>query len=232
MESALELAKFVERTESFISPPEGIIVTAGVLTNEARSFIEHELNTKVFNQYGSREVGPIACECSKQEGLHTFDFFQFIEIDKPDSQGYGNVVITNLRNFSMPLIRYDIGDTAKISGIPCSCGRQFHLIESISGRVINHFILANGTKIHGQYFIHLFYFNRWIKRFQVIQKSYDEILCKIVVEKVMEADLDDITAKIQLVMGSDCMVTFDFVDNITPTKSGKHLYTISEIAEK
>ncbi len=230
VDSAFELAKFVAKTGCHLCPPERIIVTTGVLTEDTRTFIEKELDTKVYNQYGSREVGPIACECPKQSGLHAFDFFQFIELTNLDPMGHGNVTITNLRNYSMPLIRYEIEDTAKISGQLCPCGMQLSLIDSISGRTFNHFLLEDGTRVHGQYFVALFFFKDWVKKFQIIQQSYDKILCRVVTKDcINESDIEDIKSKIRLVMGSNCEIEFDFVDEILPAKSGKYIYTICEV---
>jgi hypothetical protein len=43
--------------------------------------------------------------------------------------------------------------------------------------------------------------------------------------------LNDIIGKTQLVMGKDCLVNFEFVDDIPNTPSGKYRYTISEVNE-
>ena len=47
----------------------------------------------------------------------------------------GEVVITDLNNFSVPLIRYRIGDLATaVDGTPCPCGRDLSRIGRIEGR--------------------------------------------------------------------------------------------------
>ena len=234
VDSIYELARFIERNNLEVYSPNSIVVTAGTLNQKVRKFVEDIFRTKVINQYGSREVGDIAVECRKQEGLHIFEDTQYIEVldenIEPKNGGIGEVYITNLTNFSMPLIRYKIGDTARITDKKCSCGRGFRLLENVTGRITDHFIRKDGTIIHGEYFTHLFYFKDWVKKFQVVQKDYDLVVCKVVLERNKnEEDMKDIEEKIKLVMGKDCKAKFEFVDEIEPTKSGKYLYTTSEV---
>ena len=86
--------------------------------------------------------------------------------------------------------------------------------------------------VHSQFFVALFFFKPWIREFKIIQKDYDII--EILVAQESEADAEDInsiTCKIKQVMGEDSEVRFKFVDEIQPTKSGKYLYTISEVSD-
>ena len=104
------------------------------------------------------------------------------------------------------------------------------MIETVSGRVFEHFLCSDGSIIHGQYFTHLLYHIDWIKKFQIIQKKIDFVEIKIKIEKeVRESDLKEIKKKIKLVMNESCKVNFTIVDEILPSKSGKFLYVYSEI---
>ncbi len=231
LSSSFELARYMEKHKrTLLYPPKGIIVTAAVLSENVREYIENILRTRIYNQYGSREVGVIACECPKQDGLHIFDFFQYVEVIDPDYSGNGEIIVTNLRNYSMPLIRYRIGDTAKGKNSLCSCKSESHILENITGRTTDYFRLENGTRIGGAYFSHLFIFKSWVKRYQIIQKDYQSIHCKIVAEgEVNTNDIRDIEKKIQSMMGDSCNVLFYFVDEIEPSKSGKFKYVICEV---
>lgn len=234
VDSAYEFARYVERSKRDVYPPKTIIVTAGVLTKNVREYIENVLHTKVYNQYGSREVGVIACECENQEGLHIFEQSQYLELVDPDKTGNSKLIVTNLTNYSMPLLRYDIGDTVKLKNSNCLCGRFFRMLQNVTGRTTDHFIKMDGTIIHGEYFTHLFYFKKWVKKFQVVQKDYNKIVCKVLLgeDGNREDDMKNIEQDIILVMGDDCKVEFDFVDVIEPSKSGKYLYTISEVGDE
>jgi phenylacetate-CoA ligase len=236
VESLFELAKFIKENNLKIHSPEIIISTAGTLTPEVRDFVEEVFETKVYNQYGSREVGPIACQCKEHKNMHTFPWANYVEIVdeknkpvKPSEEGY--VLVSTLTNKCMPLIRYKIGDMAiKAKSNKCTCGRNTAKIKEVTGRVISHFYNNDGTKVHGQYFIHLFYFQDWVKKFQVLQEEYDKVVCRVVKEKEPnQEDIKKIENKIKKVMGENCQVEFSFVKGINPSKSGKYLYTISRV---
>lgn len=236
VQSIYEFSKFIKNNCLRVYSPKGIIASAGTLYPEYQKLIEEVFRTKVYNRYGSREVGEMAVSCEKDEGLHLNIFNQYIEILddnlEPCKPGeIGHVYVTTLNNYVMPLIRYQIGDMA----IPakkeqCSCGRGLPLIEKVIGRNVNLFKEKNGALIDGEYFTHLIYYRNWIKRFQVVQKEIDLIKIYIVLNNGKnESDMKDITEKIKIVMGVDCNVEFEFVKDIEPAKSGKYSYTISEI---
>lgn len=236
VQSIYELSKFIQNNNLDVYSPKGIITSAGTLYPQYKRLIEDVFKTKVYNQYGSREVGLMAFSCNKEEGLHLNIYNHYIEIlnDKlePCKPGeIGLIFVTTLNNYVMPLIRYQIGDMA----IPaknelCSCGRGLPLIEKVTGRNVDLFKAKNGALIDGEYFTHLIYFRNWIKRFQFVQKEIDLIKIYIVLNNDKnESDMKDITEKIKIVMGVSCKVEFEFVSDIESTKSGKYLYTISEI---
>jgi len=229
VESIDLLARFIEEKGLEVYSPKFIISTAGTLFPEIRERVETVFECPVYNQYGSREVGPIAVECEYRQGLHCFPWSQKLELI--DDEKRKRIIVTDLTNYSMPLIRYDIGDVGKeVKDSECKCGRNSLLFQEISGRVINHFITKELDIVHGQYFIHLFYFRVWIQKFQVVEKDYDLIKVYIILNKEKnERDMTDIENKIKFVMGKDCKVEFEFVDEIEPTKSGKYLYTLCEV---
>ena len=238
--SIYDFARHIKASNSKIFQPHVILCSAETLTPDVRNLIEEVLGCPALNHYGSRDAGTIACECLKKEGLHTFPTHTKIEILDDNlttcSPGKaGNVYITTLDNFSMPLIRYSIGDMAvPAENEKCSCGRGAPLIANVVGRHIEVFKTREGKVVPGQFFIHFIgvvYNKNVIKKFQVIQKAYDHIVVKIVpLDKPKFDELKpDLTNSIRKVMGQDCRVEFDYVEDIPPTKSGKYLYTISEV---
>jgi phenylacetate-CoA ligase len=240
-ESIYDLARFIESANVAVHQPGSIMTSAGVLYPEMRGTIERVFRAPVFNRYGSREVGTIACECDRHEGLHVLPLTHHVEIlgedGLPTGPGEtGEIVITHLANYSMPLIRYRIGDIGTWSEDLCACGRVLPSLKTVSGRVSDIFVTKEGARIHGEYFTHLFYFRNWVNKFQVIQEKADLIRVLIVPQDNMErtrasksAEIDEITGKIRFVMGEGCRVLFEFAENIEPTASGKYRYTISKV---
>ena len=43
--------------------------------------------------------------------------------------------------------------------------------------------------------------------------------------------MEEIRQKTRVVMGGECEVNFEFVDDIPPSRSGKYSYTISEVPQ-
>jgi phenylacetate-CoA ligase len=237
VQSAYELACFVERNKLSISKMKGIITSAGTLYDDFRNKIESVFHCPVFNFYGSRETGAMAMECSKHEGLHLNLFGQYMEILNNSDQPVlpdemGRIITTSLTSYTMPLIRFDIGDLAIASSHICSCGMGLPLIKNVKGRTVNVFRTKGGTLIDGEYFTHLFYSFDFIRQFQVVQVLYDKIVVKYVVAGAIGSEVirnfeTELRNKIELVMGTDCQVAFESLEEIQPTDSGKFVYTIS-----
>jgi phenylacetate-CoA ligase len=240
VQSIYELSKFIKNNSLKVYSPKGIITSAGTLYPEYAKLIEEVFRTKVYNRYGSREVGDMACSCEKDDRLHLNIFNQYIEIldnnlepCKPEE--IGHVYVTTLDNYIMPLIRYQIGDMAiPARNEQCSCGRGLPLIEKVVGRQMDVFKTKDGRIIPGEFFIHFIgvvYNKDFISKFQVIQKDYAFVIIRLVLkdEAKFNSYKNQIVDSIRVVMGNECKVEFEFVNDIKPTKSGKYLYTISEI---
>lgn len=231
--SLYELARYIEKRGTPVWSPKVIVSTAEVLTNQMRETITRVFNARVYNFYGSREVHAIAGECDY--GLmHIFSFHNLVEVLRMDKEVHvcegeeGRVVITNLHNYSMPLIRYEIGDRAVLGPEKCRCGSPLPTLKDVTGRVTDNFVTSDGSIVHGEYFTHLFYLKDWVKSFKVIQEDYKKVRLLVAVNGQINAhDVKDIEDKIRLVMGKDCQIVWEFLDDIPLTREGKHLYTLS-----
>jgi phenylacetate-CoA ligase len=232
-----ELGKFVERNNLRIYQPRSIVSSAETLSPEMREKIEAIFETKVYDFYGSRETASIAGEC-KDGLIHIFSFNHFIETvdsnNNPvnDDQD-GRIIVTTLHNYSMPLIRYEIGDMAVIGLKKCTCGNFLPSLKKIYGRIEEQFIRKDGNIVIGYFFVHLMgvILNKgYIKKFQMVQEDYDKIKILAVVNKdvgIPDSEMNEIEQKIKFQMGQDCRIMWEFVDDITKTQSGKYLYTRS-----
>ncbi len=243
-ESIYELSRYIVREHLRIWSPRSVITSAGTLYPEMRRTIEDVFQTRVFNFYGSREVGGIACECENHIGLHVSTFTQYVEILKSDGSlaqpgETGEVVVTNLANYAMPLIRYRIGDTAAWAETPCSCGRGSPLLKNVSGRTTDTFVRRDGTVVLPETLIHLVGVvlkADWIRKFQIVQEDFDRvrllIACRVSVSSPQEryrSEISELLAKIRVIMGEDCALQVDFVPDIPVHSSGKYRYTISKM---
>jgi phenylacetate-CoA ligase len=243
-ESIYELSRFIERGNLKVYRPRAVLTSAGTLHEYMRRKIEEVFNAPVFNRYGSREVGDIACECDHHKGLHVSPLTHYIEILRQDGSmaqtgEQGEIVITLLTNYAMPLIRYRIGDMGVWAEKPCTCGRSWPLLREVTGRVTDNFVTSEGKLLYGGFFRQLLFSQEWIKKYQIIQEDFNHIHIFIVLHKqngttpeFYSEKMKEITQRICLVMGQDCRVKFDFVDDIVSSPSGKYRHTVSKVARK
>jgi len=229
--SLYELCKFIDNKKIYVYSPKIIISSAESLRPAMRETVERVFGTKVYDFYGSREVGSIAGEC-KYGLIHIFSFNNYLELldnvgNEVSEGSMGKVVITNLHNYSMPLIRYEVGDTAMCGPKKCKCGNPLPTLKQITGRIYDHFVKEDGSIIYGGFFTQLFYSKNWIRAFQIVQEDYDKIKIYAVSQKVNHSEKANIENSIKFVMGQNCKIYWDFVDEIPKTPQGKHLYTKS-----
>ena len=228
--SLYQMARIARKYNIRLYRPRFVYSSAEMLPDFMRSEIEGQFNAKVYDFYGSREVGAIAGECSSGK-KHVFIMNNIVEVvDEEDRTALhdqeGRIVITNLHNLSMPIVRYDIGDTGALSFDRCVCGSSLPVLRELSGRITDHFRARSGALVHGEYFTHLFYFRDWVNQFQVDQMDYGHIRISVVSENDSDAhDVAEINGRIRAVMGQDCTVEWRRVESIQKTAEGKRLYT-------
>jgi len=240
-QSVYELASFIKDRALELYRPRSIITIAATLFPEQRKMIEEVFRCPVFNVYASRETGFLAAECHRHEGLHLNLFNQYAELldenfrPVTEEGSLCRVLVTQLRNYVMPLLRYEAGDTVTFTNETCSCGRGLPLVRHVNGRIVNLFTNRDGARIDGEYFTHLFYFEDWVRKFRMIQESTDSIVIEIVPSSPgaehtsLRVDFDRLEREFSRVMGQ-CRYTWKVVDDIIPSgPSGKYMYTISKV---
>jgi len=126
----------------------GIITTAEVLLDYQRKMIIEAFATKVFNEYGSAECGLIAHEC-EEGSLHINSEGVIVEIDNSEGCTHGELVVTVLRSYGMPIIRYRMGDVGElmIDSSKCACGRGLPVLKSLMGRTVDAMYSKSGARL-------------------------------------------------------------------------------------
>jgi phenylacetate-CoA ligase len=243
VDALYELAVRVERHGFRMNAPGAIVSSAGTLLPHMRERIESAFGAEVFDRYGTREVGNVAAECDRHEGLHVFGETTIVEVVNEDGRAVGEgeegeILVTNLHNYTMPLIRYRIGDRAVRGADRCSCGRAYPLLARVVGRSESCVHRRDGGVVLPEFFIHVIgveYNDGSIGKFQVVQEALDRITVVIVPaegagEKALARE-DEIRARIQQMVG-DCEISFVLADRIDPTPTGKHMYVVNKMGER
>ena len=218
----------------------GIISSSETLLPQVRQFLEETFQCKVYNRYGTLELGGVACECEAHTGLHISMENNYVEIlcdGLPAKTGTaGEIIVTNLNNLGMPFIRYSIGDAgAWYSGEDCPCGRKLPMLKTIDGRLVESFYTRDGRTVWSGFTgaAYRCLAHPTIKQFQVVQKNLDKMVVRLVPNGTVPRQiLDEISQAIQISYGDRVVVEFEFLDEIPLLPSGKHSYAISEMNRK
>ena len=119
-QAAYELAVFADHEGIPIRPQRAVMTSAGMLHPFMRETMERVFGCRVFNRYGSREAASMACEIPQCDGLWIAPWGVHIEVldeaGQPVPDGTdGEIVVTLLTNYAMPLLRYRIGDRGALA---------------------------------------------------------------------------------------------------------------------
>ena len=234
--SLVSLARAISGENRKVEGLKAIFTTADMLYPDQRKLIENVLNAPVYDNYGCPEAGVMTWECQLHDGYHYNMESCLIEIVDQDSEGIGRIISTNLTNYAFPIVRYDTGDIARIerSG-KCECGRSHNKVKSLLGRQRDILTLSNGRMVHGAFFNHFqaFYDSKAITRYQIIQKSLDQVEVHLQLEDNASMS-DQQHIKKLLEQALDGLVNIELIegDFRISSYSNKHRVVISDVDNK
>lgn len=229
-----QIARFARENKLRLHSPKIITASSEMLYPHMTEMIQEQFGCRVYNWYGTREVGGIAGECAKGN-MHIFNFNNFVEIVDSNYRSVapgeqGRVVVTNLHNYAMPFIRYDLEDLA-VLGDGCSCGDPMPTILKISGRVMDYFAKPDGSKVSGVFIFPFLSSRPWIETFHILQRELDLIEIFWVRKAGAEVEgKEGANESIRKVMGPDCQVIWHEVDEIPKTSLGKQVLAKSLVS--
>jgi phenylacetate-CoA ligase len=187
----------------------------------------------VVNHYSAYEVLHLAQSCPANPGLLHVDATRAIaRVVRDDGRDAapgesGRLVLTDLGNWVMPFVNYDIGDRAR-RGVRCPCGRGFPTLEMIEGRLGESIrTLAGGSispTILGWFLTHVCHALPDLWEFQALQTAADAVTLLVVPAPRFTADTARrLEAALADLLGGGMRVTVEPVDHIAPEPSGKRL---------
>ena len=145
----------------------------------------------------------------------------------------GRILLTNLYNYAMPFIRYDIGDTAALSDTPCKCGRVgLPLLINLNGRADAIIYTPSGKHIPGRSLPQEFMAKLGVMQHRIVQERLDELVFNLVVDtQTISPDTlaRQIEATYRPILGPGINLKVHFVDQIPPDKSGKRSVIVSKL---
>jgi len=227
--------------------PEGIIASAETLYPHQKDLIEKCFHTKVYNRYGCCEFMNIAAECSKRDGMHINIDTLVVEFVREENiqafekglpRGFaprddiGEIVVTDLHNYGMPLIRYKLGDLGRPLIKKCSCGRGLPVMDIVQGRVNDVVITPDGKRIPDHLFLWIFAETKGVRKYQIIQKTKETLIIRLVTDNsYAEEEERNILRMIRSVLDDKIELKVEYLNDIPIEKSGKFRYTYSEVVK-
>lgn len=221
------------------------ISTSETMSDEQRIKLSKRLGRPIVDEYGCSELDIISFTCP-EGGRHTAAENVLVEVvrsgDEPE--GFGRVVVTDLNNTLMPVIRYCVGDLVPLERPVCTCGRGWPCLGPVLGRIQNQFIELDGgsRRVHSQFVVYMLeklFDEGWgIGRFQIVQEESDLLVLRIVALQSKPFNKDHLKKLLQeqgrRVLGVNmrwAVVQVD-VSEIESSSNHKYQHFVSKLKEK
>jgi len=205
------------------------------LSSEVKMQAREFFGARVIDNYSSQEAGVIAVQCPQSELYHVMSESLIVEVLDENGQACGEgetgrVVLTDLHNFATPLVRYDIGDYAKVGGV-CPCGRGLPTLERVLGRERNLILMPDGSRHWPLVGFARFRDVAPVAQYQMIQTSRDEIEVRLVTEMPLNAgQVSDLSNVIWEALGHPFTLRFVYFEGRIPAgPRGKFEEFISQV---
>ncbi len=217
--------------ESAIEPgfsPKAVITNSETLLDWQRGKIESAFGTAVYDYYGTAEYVMFA----GQSGDGTYYPNPLIGLTEllPTNliSNEHDIVVTTLCNTAMPLIRYDIGDTA----IPRSDESKLHgapKITAFSGRKDDYLLTPSGRKIGrtGE----IFGYFPSVKEAQIVQETPEHCRLLVVLEKGATLDEDALVRQCQKKLSSEIRFEIEYKTEIPRSSNGKFKSVVNKVSD-
>lgn len=231
--SLFTLARFMQYQGVRI-PVQAIFTSSEVLTEFERNVIQDRFQCRVWDLYGSGERLAVTQQCEHGR-YHQNVECGVLQVDSPLGQAArfgqkGALVLTGLMNFSMPLIRYVIGDVGSLVDGKCSCGREMPLAGPVEGRKDDVIVTAEGRLMPRAGLDQIHEFVQNIERCQLVQRKIGEVTVRVQPRSgFSEADSTELVRQLRKRLGSGTAIEIEPVEKLELTPTGKQRFIVSEV---
>jgi len=236
------IAAFIQEKGLPVPPVSAVIYGGEPIHALQKETIRAVFGIDPLSKYSSFENYEIAMECPSQGGMHVAAEDLVVEIvddsGNPLPAGAtGRVLVTDLHNFGMPLLRYDTGDIGSLKQGSCECGRGLPVMSLSVARSGDILYTPSGKRISPLALGVSALASLGVRQLQFVQKRLDRVAVRLVLSQTLHGDdLSALKARVVKtfahVLGDDVDIDVVLVDSIEPTAAGKHRFVISEIGPK
>lgn len=227
------LAGYLDRTGGLPAgdAPRAVFTTAEPLYDFQRAAITAAFHCPVAVEYGCRDGGLVALECPSG-ALHIAAEGMHVEVlpGAPGEDG-GELVLTNLESYALPIIRYRSGDIGALDPASCSCGRGLPRLARVEGRRTDFLVTPSGKLMHALAAIYILRDIPGLREFQVIQEALDHVRVRVVpAGQLSPAARDSIVTRMGGLFEGGARIEVEVAESVA-SASGKHRYVISRVAD-
>ncbi|MGC8839708.1 MAG: phenylacetate--CoA ligase family protein [Anaerolineae bacterium] len=214
-----------------VLPLRAVLTLGETLYPYQREAIEDAFACPVYDAYGA-EAMEVAAQCGHHPGYHINA--ESILVEVVDAEGNplppgerGQLVLTNLENYAMPFIRYNIQDVGVLSEERCPCGRGLPLLGAVEGR-LSDLIVTSAGKVLASPFFGMLMMDAEVEQYQFVQERPDRIVLRVVPSARYSAEEEArILKEVRRYVGSGVDVVVERVQEIPRTRGGKRRWFIS-----
>jgi phenylacetate-CoA ligase len=242
-----EIARQIESGRVSLKPElEEVVNISERLMPQAREHYVEIFGAPVLDNYSMGECLFLTNGCTKCHGMHVNSDWALLEVvdeknqPVPDGEIGAKVLVTNLANYTQPIIRYEIGDMLTMATAPCGCGSNLPLIDHVEGRDSDVFEIKNdkGTRTLQPTIFELA-LNRMldVREYQIVQEENTRF--RILVEPLPGKTVD--RARVEKVMHEQLLeygldqqlqVTVEAVDRLTNDGEQKFKRIVSKVGNE
>ena len=212
------------------------VATLGeVVTPEARRLCTDVWDAPVIDTYSAQEVGILGHQCPEYQHYHVQAETVMLELINERGEAcavgeVGEILVTPLFNYAMPLLRYRLGDFAEL-GSDCSCGRGLPVLKRILGRERNSVLIApSGERFWPVFGTHRFSRIAPIIQHQFVQRTPERVEARLVTERPLTGEEEEALRRhIQAQLPWRFEIVFAYLPEIPRSASGKFEPFISDV---
>jgi len=204
-----------------------IFASSDRLSDETKMRAEKMFGATVVNRYSNEECG-IMGNTPKNSKVFNLNissyYFELLDLEKdvPVKPGeVGRLVVTDLFNRAMPLIRYDLGDL----GVSDDCGVNVKTLNQLVGRIADSIKSDDGILITAATLSTYMQEYKYVEKYQLVCTEENELHLKVVTKR---DELDEIEKMLKRVFGNKRKFLFERVSEIPNEKNGKFKQIINK----
>jgi len=202
-----------------------IICISEHLPQVLRERLQSRFGCKVVSRYSNQENGVLAQQCTDQEEFHLNAAsygFEYLALDQDTPAAPGaraRIVVTDLYNRAMPMIRYDTGDVV-VRQATASCGWKTETLKEVEGRKLDFIYDTQEHLLSPCLVCNQFWPYTHLKQFQIIQEARGQYQIVLNGAKGHYRDVEFIDLA-KSFLGSEAAVNVVHVNQIPQLSSGK-----------